>query len=210
MASKVKSVTFTNESKIREFRPNWKAPNKSNNFLNSGLRKNITHKNTKTGHSTVEANYNAEKGRLNALKKKEIRSMFTPIWMNLYKEISEKDDRFHMDTDEADKVLADLHDLLRVTAKGRAKRITNMNITNDEKIKLAKKSIEEFIEKGKILTYDMILDRIKYLEKQKTNKVVKSNTLSGKKRTTNNNKNNRSIKKPVQIKPKVTISTNSK
>ena len=163
MASKVKSVTFTNESKTREFRPNWKAkaPNNSNNFLNSGLRKNITHKNTKTGHSTVEANYNAEKGRLNALTKKKWRSMFTPVWMKLYKDITEKNARFLMNTDEADKVESDLYGVLRSTAKGRAKRISNMNVSNAEKEEAAKKSIEEFIERASTLTYDRVLQHVK-------------------------------------------------
>ena len=167
MASKVKSVTFTNESKIREFRPNWKAPNKSNNFLNSGLRKNITHKNTKTGHSTVEANYNAEKGRLNALTKKKWRSMFTPVWMKLYKDITEKNARFLMNTDEADKVESDLYGVLRSTAKGRAKRISNMNVSNAEKEEAAKKSIEEFIERASTLTYDRVLQHVKEEQKKR-------------------------------------------
>lgn len=197
MASKIKSVTFKNITHTKL-------------FSNEGYKNNNTLKNTKTGHSTVEANYNAEKGRINALKKKEIRAMFTPIWMKLYKEISEKDERFHKNTEEADIVLADLEGVLRSTAKGRAKRITDMNISNAEKIELAKESIKEFVERASTLTYDMILDRIKYLEKQKLNKSVKTNTLSGKKRTTINNKNNRSTKKTVQNKPKVPISTNNK
>lgn len=135
-------------------------------FLNNKKARNI--ENTmKIGHPTVEANYNAEKGRLNALAKKKWRAMFTPIWMKLYKDITEKDARFSMNTDEADKVETDLYGMLRSTAKGRAKIISEMSGTNAEKEEAAKKSVAEFIERASTLTYDRVLQHVKNVEEKR-------------------------------------------
>lgn len=165
-------ITFKNTKEVRLYKPNWSKNNTTNKYTTSGLAKNKTQKNTKIGHTTIDRNYNAEKNRLNALKKKEIRSMFTPIWMKLFKDISEKDERFHMNTEEADIVLDDLYNLLRSTAKGRAKRISDMNVSNEKKKELAEESIKEFTERATTLTYDIILTRIKQREEEKAAKAA--------------------------------------
>jgi hypothetical protein len=193
-------VTFKNTVEVQPYRPNWSKNNAPNKYNPSGLAKNRTYKNTKPGHSTIERqNYNAEKGRLNALKKKHWRTLFTEHWMKLYKDITESDERFHMGTDVSEAVLADLYSLLRSSAKGRAKAIADMPISNAEKEVVAEKSIKEFVERGSKLTYDMVLERITALAAAKAIKVEAAaataraiatkpqnlNRLSGKKRRGN-------------------------
>lgn len=205
------SVSFKNKSEVTLYKPNWSTTNTGNTYSASGLAKNTTFKNTKRGHFTVEAKYNAEKNRLNALKKKQWRSLFTEHWMKLYKNIINSDERFDMNTEESDAVSAELYSLLRSGAKGRAHMIRNMPINNAQKAVIARDSLNEFIERANKLTYDILLVRIKQAAatramKLQEAKAIKAATkakpvnltrLSGKKR--NRNMNN-TLKNPKNTK----------
>ena len=180
---------------MREFRPDWKEPNKSNGFSNSGLAKNITRKNTKSGHSTVEANYNAEKNSLSALKKKHLQSLFTPVWMQLYDEISKSDPRFQEDTDQSEKVLAHLRSILKSIARIKSKKLETMPISNKQKEIKMKTFLDNFYIRTRTgLTYDKVLEHMLSEQKPSANLT----RLSGTKKLRNNNggiTNSRNTKK---------------